>query len=152
MLPLRVPPLRERVGDVALLAATFLEQSCRANERRLKTLSAGAQRLLEGYGFPGNVRELRNLVERLVILSPGDEITEADAKALLPIAGGVPGGVAYRPGTPLREMVEECERSLILASLEHHGGHITNTAADLSLERSHLYKKMKSLGIKRGES
>ena len=152
VLPLRVPPLRERVGDVALLSATFLERSCRANERRLKTLSAGAQRLLEAYDFPGNVRELRNLVERLVILSPGEAITEGDAKALLPIAGGAPGGVAYRPGTALREMVEECERALILASLEHHAGHITNTAADLSLERSHLYKKMKALGIKRGES
>ena len=150
VLPLRVPPLRERAGDVAMLAATFLEQSCRANERRAKTLSAGAQRLLEAYDFPGNVRELRNLAERLVILSRGDEITEADAKGLLPIAGTTTG--SYRPGTPLRAMVEECERALSLAPLDHHGGHITNTAADLSLERSHLYKKMKALGIKRGES
>jgi DNA-binding NtrC family response regulator len=85
-----------------------------------------------------------------VILTPGDSIDESHARALLPIAGGGGGGGGYyRPGVPLRDMMDEVERDLITRSLEHHGGHATNTAADLGLERSHLYKKLKSLGIRR---
>jgi DNA-binding NtrC family response regulator len=150
VVPLRVPPLRERADDIPILAAHFLRQACANNDRRGKSLSEGALKLLCRYEFPGNVRELRNLVERLVILTPGDAITETDARALLPIAGGGGnGGGYYRPETPLRDMIEDVERDLITRALEHHQGHITNTAADLALERSHLYKKMKSLGIKR---
>ena len=153
VLPMRVPALRERIEDVPLLAASFLRQACANNDRRGKSLSDGAMKLLASYDYPGNVRELRNLVERLVILTPSDEIMESDARALLPIAAGGGGGggagTYYRPGTALKEMVEAAERDLILRALEHHKGHITNTAADLQLERSHLYKKMKALGIKR---
>ncbi len=149
VVPLRVPPLRERPGDIPILAAHFLTRAAENNDRPKSALSAGALRLLEGYGYPGNVRELQNLVERLVILTPGDEIRESDARALLPIAGGGSGGAAfYRPGHPLREMMEDVERELIGRALEHHNGHVTKTASDLSLERSHLYKKMKALGIR----
>src|SRR5690606_32402150 len=116
------------------------------NDRRGKTLSEGALKLLCRYDYPGNVRELRNLVERLVILTAGDSITEADARASVPIAGGGGGGGGYyRPGTALKIIMEEVERDVITRALEHHQGHITNTAADLGLERSHLYKKMKAL-------
>ncbi|MCB9598703.1 MAG: sigma-54-dependent Fis family transcriptional regulator [Sandaracinaceae bacterium] len=150
VLPLRVPPLRERSEDIALLAAAFLRQACANNDRRGKSLSEGAMNLLLRYDYPGNVRELRNLVERLVILTPDDQITESDARALLPIAGGGGGGGGYyRPGAALRDMMDDVERDLITRALEHHQGHITNTAQDLQLERSHLYKKMKSLGVKR---
>jgi len=150
VLPLRVPPLRERSEDIGLLAAHFLRQACQNNDRRGKSLSDGAMNLLRKYDYPGNVRELRNLVERIVILTPGDQITESDARALLPIAGGGGGGGGYyRPGTALKSIMEEVERDLITRALEHHQGHITNTAADLGLARSHLYKKMKALGVKR---
>ena len=106
-------------------------------------------RLLTAYPYPGNVRELRNLVERLVILTPEATITESQARALLPIgqAGGT--GEYFRPETPLREMLEAIERDLIERALEHRGGHVTKTAADLGLERSHLYKKMRALGIRK---
>ncbi|MCZ7683579.1 MAG: sigma-54 dependent transcriptional regulator [Sandaracinaceae bacterium] len=150
VVPLRVPPLRERSEDIPTLAAHFLRQACANNDRRGKALSKGALELLCRYDFPGNVRELRNLIERLVILTPGDQIGEADARGLLPIAGGAGGGGGYyRPGVPLRDMMDEVERDLVTRALEHHQGHITNTAADLGLERSHLYKKMKALGIRR---
>ena len=133
-----------------MLASAFLRQACENNERRGKSLSEGAMNMLLRYDYPGNVRELRNLVERLVILTAGDQITETDARALLPIAGGSGGGGGYyRPGTALRAIMDEVERDLITRALEHHQGHITNTAADLGLERSHLYKKMKALGVKR---
>ena len=150
VLPVRVPPLRERIEDVPLLVGHFLRQVCAANDRRGKELSDGALGLLSGYDYPGNVRELRNLVERLVILTPGDEITERDARALLPIrGGGGAGGGHYRPGVPLKDMLADAERDLIVRALEHHDGHVTNTAADLEVERSHLYKKMKALDVER---
>jgi DNA-binding NtrC family response regulator len=149
VVPLRVPPLRERSEDIPTLVAHFLRQACQANDRRGKAIGKGALELLCRYDYPGNVRELRNLIERLVILTPGDQIGEAEARALLPIAGGGGGGGGYyRPGVPLRDMIDEIERDLITRALEHHQGHITNTAADLGLERSHLYKKMKALGIR----
>jgi two-component system, NtrC family, nitrogen regulation response regulator NtrX len=149
VLPLRVPSLRERREDIPRLADHFLQVACEVNERPGKRLGEGALRLLRGYDYPGNVRELRNLVERLVILTPGDEVTEADVRAMLSLGDGAGGDVRYRPGVPLRAMLEEAERQLIERALDHHGGHMTNTAADLGLERSHLYKKLKALGIER---
>jgi len=150
VLPLRVPPLRERREDVPLLAAHFLRIACEANDRRGKSLTDGALNRLCSYDYPGNVRELKNLVERVVILTPGDQVTESDALALLPIEGGGRGGGGYyQPGRPLREMLDDAEKDLVLRALEHNQGHITNTAAELGLERSHLYKKMRALGIRR---
>ncbi len=150
VVPLRVPALRERAEDVPQLASHFLRVACAANDRRGKSFSAGALAALAKYDFPGNVRELKNLVERLVILTPADEIQETDVRAHVPVGGGASsGGGYYRPGTPLDEMVREAERDLVLRALEHNEGHITRTAADLALERSHLYKKMKALGIRR---
>jgi DNA-binding NtrC family response regulator len=149
VVPLKVPPLRERTEDVPLLAEHFLAVACEAHGRPDKELSPGAMRLLEAYPYPGNVRELRNLVERLVILTPEEKITEAQARALLPIGSpGLPAGY-YQTGMPLREMLEAAERDLITRALEHRDWHVTKTAADLGLERSHLYKKMRTLGIRK---
>jgi DNA-binding NtrC family response regulator len=88
-------------------------------------------------------------VERLVILTPGARITEAQARTLLPVEGAGAARSHFRPETPLREMLEGVERELIEQALEHRGGHVTKTAADLGLERSHLYKKMRALGIRK---
>ncbi len=149
VVPLRVPPLRERKEDIPHLASSFLRVACEANDRRGKSLTDGALKLLSTYDYPGNVRELKNLVERLVILTPDDEVTEADARALLPIGGGGrTGGGYYEPGKALRDMLDAAEKDLVLRALEHNQGHITNTATELGLERSHLYKKMKALGIR----
>ena len=149
VVPLRVPALRERPGDVPLLAEHFLELACEVHDRPDKQISEGAMALLSAYSYPGNVRELRNLVERLVILTPGPVISEAEARALLPIAGGAVSESYFQPETPLRDMLEAVERDLITRALAHREGHVTKTAADLGLERSHLYKKMRALGIKR---
>jgi DNA-binding NtrC family response regulator len=149
VVPLRVPALRERKEDIPTLAGAFLRSACEANDRRGKSLTDGALKLLSTYDYPGNVRELKNLVERIVILTPDDQVTEADARALLPIArGGGSGGGYYEPGKPLRDMLDEAERDLITRALDFHEGHVTNTAQDLGLERSHLYKKMRALGIR----
>jgi len=149
VVPLRVPPLRERREDIPALVSHFLRAACQTNDRRGKSISDGAVKALWSYDYPGNVRELRNLIERLVILTPGDQVTETDLRALLPIGGGARGsGGHYTPGRALRDMMDDVERELVLRALEHHQGHITRTAADLGLERSHLYKKMRALGIR----
>jgi len=151
VVPLRVPPLRERVEDIPLLAAHFVALACEVHGRAPKTISPEAMRFLQTYAFPGNVRELRNLVERLVILTPTDTISEADARSLLPVGRPSAATSYFVPETPLRQMVDSAERDLIEQALRFRGGHVTRTAADLGLERSHLYKKMRALGIRRGD-
>ncbi|MDH3200318.1 MAG: sigma-54 dependent transcriptional regulator [Myxococcales bacterium] len=152
VLPLQIPALRERIADVPLLTKHFLALACEVHDRPEKVIAPEAIRVLEGYPYPGNVRELRNLVERLVILTPDYMISEAHARAVLPSGTGEPGGSYFRPETALREMVEAAERDLIERALEFRDGHVTKTAADLGLERSHLYKKMRALGIRRSGS
>ncbi len=149
VVPLGVPALRERPEDIPLLAEHFLALACEAHDRPDKRVTQGAMKLLEGYPYPGNVRELRNLVERLVILTPSDTIAETEARALLPLGAPSASGSYFTPETPLREMLEEAERDLIQRALEHRDGHVTKTAADLGLERSHLYKKMRALGLRK---
>jgi DNA-binding NtrC family response regulator len=152
VVPLRVPPLRERIEDVRPLAESFLALACEMHDRPGKKITAGAMELLAAYPYPGNVRELRNLVERLVILTPAETITEAQARALLPTDSGAASGSYFQPEMPLREMLEAVERDLITRALEFRDGHVTKTAADLGLERSHLYKKMRALGIRKPAS
>jgi DNA-binding NtrC family response regulator len=101
--------------------------------------------------FPGNVRELKNLVERLVILCPDDSINAADVEAAIGPAGNAPRGSLYRPGVPFKVLADDAERAIIEEALAHHGRQMTATARALGLERSHLYKKAKALGL-RGES
>ena len=98
-----------------------------------------AAALAIAFGFAAPAASAQNLIERLVILTPADEITEPDVRAVLPLASGDRvGGDFYRPGRNLRDMMEDVERELIARALEHHRGHMTQTAADLGLERSHL--------------
>jgi len=149
VVPLRVPALRERIEDVPMLAEHFLSLACEVHDRPGKEITSEAMGLLKAYPYPGNVRELRNLVERLVILTPHATITETEARALLPIDSGGPSGGYFQPETPLREMLDAVERGLITRALEFRDGHVTKTAADLGLERSHLYKKMRALGMRK---
>lgn len=149
VVPLQVPALRERVDDIPLLTEHFLALACEVHDRPGKQISDGAMKLLMAYPYPGNVRELRNLVERLVILTPGATIDEEEARTLLPIGSDQTPESFFRPETPLREMLEDVERTLIVQALRHRDGHVTKTAADLGLERSHLYKKMRALGIRK---
>jgi two-component system nitrogen regulation response regulator NtrX len=148
VLPLSLPPLRERKQDIPLLATRFLGLSSKANDRPDKRLGAGALELLTGYDYPGNVRELRNLIDRLVIMTPGQEISEREARLLLPGSSGGGEGASFVPGKSLREMMDDAERGLIRKALDHHQGNVSATADALGLERSHLYKKMRALGLR----
>ena len=147
VVPIVVPPLREHREDVPDLVEHFLGVVCEQNGRKRMRLEPRALERLAAHPFPGNVRELRNVVERLVILTPGDAIRDEDVALALP--GGLPRqGTGYQRGEALRDMLAVAERALIEAALADHGGHVTRTAEALGIERSHLYKKMKQLGIR----
>lgn len=144
VIPFTVPPLRERIEDIPMLAAHFLRSFAAAYGRRPKELSNDALEALQGHPWPGNVRELRNLMERIVILYP-QHIVEARH---LPIGTrkGVNGKAAETSGS-LHEVKEAAERDYILLKLEETGGNVSRAAELLGLERSNLYRKMKTLGI-----
>jgi DNA-binding NtrC family response regulator len=146
VVPIELPPLREHREDIPALVEHFLAMACAENDRRGKSVAAGAQTLLMQYGWPGNVRELKNLIERLVILTGDDEtIGERDVQDALPSVKSVKG--RFKRGTALKDLVAAAERDIVLDALDANDNHISNTARELQLERSHLYKKMKGLGI-----
>jgi len=142
VVPIDVPALRERAEDIAVLAGHFLEQASQRFGRRPKRLSPDALRALQTYRWPGNVRELKNLIERLMILSPGEEIGIEDLPAEVRREEAV-----LAPDAPLRDAREDFERRYILAALRRHRGNVTRTAEALDLERSNLYRKLRSYGI-----
>jgi DNA-binding NtrC family response regulator len=146
---LQAPPLRERREDIPELAAHFLNQACEENHLR-KTLGDGAIKRIAGHDFPGNVRELKNLVERLVILTASGVISAADVERALPTG---PLATHTKPTLrgSLRETMSDLEREVVLGVLEAQQWRMTAAAEQLGLERSHLYKKLKALGIERPE-
>jgi two-component system, NtrC family, nitrogen regulation response regulator NtrX len=175
---LQSPSLRERKEDLPALIEAFLEESCRKNGRKTLRLLPDAMARMADHDYPGNVRELRNLVERLAILCEGPLVTGAEAEALLPrrrasssssapvpvepsnaaasvVATPVPVPMVAQPASrfradkTFRDQVEEAEREIILGALQFSRDNATEAARMLDLERGHFYKKMKSLGLKR---
>ncbi len=145
VIPIFVPPLRERRDDIPLLAEHFARIFAREYGRRLKTLDDGALDVLGRYPWPGNVRELRNVIERLMIMVPGDVITSRDLGFL---DGGMAAAVETAEVTvPLHAAREQFERDYILRVLGQQQGNISKTADLLGVERSNLYRKMRGLGI-----
>jgi DNA-binding NtrC family response regulator len=146
VVPIELPPLRARREDIPQLVEHFLEQVCADNMRRLKKVASGAMTLIMQHDWPGNVRELKNVVERLAILTGDAEIiTEADVGDALPRVKAVKSEFAR--GTPFKDLVAAAERDIIVAALDANDHHVSNTASELQLERSHLYKKMRALGV-----
>jgi DNA-binding NtrC family response regulator len=148
VLPLALPPLRARRDDVPLLAQHFLSQAARANNRPDVQLAPDAVAALARHSFPGNVRELKNLIERLVILSPDETIGTADVERSLGMSISPATAGLYRPGVPFRVLSEEAERTILEEAIAANGGQMAATARALGLERSHLYKKAKALGLR----
>jgi len=144
--PIVLPPLRERVDEIPVLAEYFAEQVSSQNSWRPKHFSPGSFDILQRYAWPGNVRELRNVVERVLLLSSGETITAEEVNLALPAPRN--GDAASSTGSgPLTQRLESFEREVLLAELRRHHHHMTNTARALGLERSHLYKKCQQLGI-----
>jgi two-component system nitrogen regulation response regulator NtrX len=147
VIPIFVPPLRERQEDIPLLADHFMAELAQEYGRRLKRLDAGAVRTLQRYAWPGNVRELRNVIERLMIMVPGDAITTADLSFLDVPLVPVPQAAASAGRQTLHEARDQFERDLILKTLAEQQGNMSRTADVLGVERSNLYRKMKAFGI-----
>ncbi len=146
VVPIEIPPLRARREDIPMLVEHFLEQVCADNGRKTKKVAPSAMTLVMQHDWPGNVRELKNVVERLAILTGEAEvITEADVGDALPRVRAVKS--EFSRGTPFKDLVAASEREIIMAALDANDHHVSNTARELQLERSHLYKKMRALGI-----
>ncbi|HTJ41333.1 MAG TPA: sigma-54 dependent transcriptional regulator [Kofleriaceae bacterium] len=161
VVPIRSPSLRERAEDVPLLAESFVRECCDENGFAYKPVDEDVMLRLKQYEWPGNVRELRNVAERLVIMSD-DVIRERD---LPPYLGGPRAGAAARASTApvtaidlgkyaqksLREFREEVESEFIRLKLAEYEWNISRTAQALGIERTNLHKKLRALGIHRGE-
>jgi two-component system, NtrC family, nitrogen regulation response regulator NtrX len=148
--PIVLPPLRDRREDIRVLAEHFVRQLAEQNNWKPKTFSREAIEALEHYNWPGNIRELRNVIERVMLLAPGDIVDAAVIERALPqsLISSANGATSLDTASgSLAERVESFERATILAELKRNRHHMTNTAKALGLERSHLYKKCQQLGI-----
>ena len=147
VIPITVPPLRERSQDIPLLCDHFLALFSKQYGRPPKALAADAKKVLQRYDWPGNVRELRNLMEWIVIMVTGQEVRSADLS--------LPGGLVaaknedlFRPN-PLKEARDAFEREFIRQALARHNGNVSKTAEELQIERRHLYRRLASLGLQK---
>jgi two-component system, NtrC family, nitrogen regulation response regulator NtrX len=151
--PVALPPLRERPEDIPALVQHFSAMIARQNGWKEVTFSAEAMQMLQAQPWPGNIRELRNVVERLLLFVEGDTVTAATVQTALPgqaspLSATASAGSAVGLGSgALADRVEQFERQVILDEIKRQNHHITNAAKALGLERSHLYKKCQQLGI-----
>jgi len=157
VVPIEVPPLSERLEDIAPLAQHFIERAGESTGHSARQLASDAIAALQAYNWPGNVRELRNVIERMLIMNPGPSDTPVTADMLPKDIGGVDtgaqdfnanmGGVI---GLPLRKAREVFEREYLHSQITRFSGNISRTAAFVGMERSALHRKLKSLGITSG--
>ena len=143
VVPIRVPALRERPQDIRLLADYFLEDFCTRNNFRAKTLDEMVYEELEGYSWPGNARELRNVVERMAILSAGEHIVVA----AIPIEIRMQKETG--PRSTVHEARESAEREHLLRALEGASWNVSGAARALGMERTNLHKRIRALGLTR---
>jgi len=145
VIPFYVPPLRERKEDIPLLARHFLKELSARYGRRPREISDDAIDTLMRFSWPGNVRELRNVIERIVIMNP--TVTRFDRKHLPPLVYRDGTRRSFADASTLHQARTAYERDYILKKLDENHGNVSRTAEVLGLERSHLYRKMKALGI-----
>jgi two-component system nitrogen regulation response regulator NtrX len=159
VVPIHVPPLRERREDIPDLVACFAERLAETAGVPNRPFEAGALERLKALPWPGNVRELRNIVERVLILATGKSITAVDierhagnggGEVFDAEEGGMAGGSA-EPGS-FASFKEDAERSFIEAKLKEHGWNVAETARALQMPRSNLYKKIERYGLSRGSA
>ncbi|MBI1848831.1 MAG: sigma-54-dependent Fis family transcriptional regulator [Planctomycetes bacterium] len=155
VVPIHVPPLRERREDVAPLAAQLMEDAARRNEIESKKLSAAAVHALERHDWPGNVRELRNVVERLAILAPGSVVSESDVGAVLAQSASSSEGESIEgllTIPTLEDFKERAEVAFLKRKLRENGWNIKRTAEQIQTPRSNLYKKLEKYDLLRNPS
>jgi two-component system nitrogen regulation response regulator NtrX len=152
VIPIFVPPLRDRSGDIALLVRYYIEQLSRDSNARPKRITPGALDALQRYRWKGNIRELRNTVERLIIMTAGDTIDVADLPDLVRSTGASSAVKASGDNEPvkagtLREFKDVSERAYLVSKLRENGWNISKTAEVIDTPRSNLYKKLEQYQI-----
>lgn len=150
VVPIQVPPLREHNEDVPELLTAYVDYFATHEKLPYRRFSVGAQNFLRNYTWPGNVRELKNLVQRVLILGAGDEITQGEVEGALgstPPAQTQPleGLVSF--DQPLRQAREQFEKAYLEYQLDKNAGNVSKMAKEAGMERTHLYRKLRSLGI-----
>ncbi len=152
VVPIRVPSLSERRDDIPLLVGHFMKRLSATSGLQMREIGDDAMAVLQAHGWPGNVRQLRNIIERLLILAT-DDAAQAISADLLPsdLGQSAPWNNGGRGdlviSLPLREAREIFEREYLLAQINRFGGNISRTAAFIGMERSALHRKLKSLGV-----
>ncbi len=152
VVPVRIPSLAERRDDIPTLISHFMKRLSAGSGLAMRQIGDDAMAVLQAHGWPGNVRQLRNIVERLLILA-SDDLAEAITADLLPTDLGSGNGWSGGKGgdlvisLPLREAREIFERDYLVAQINRFGGNISRTAAFIGMERSALHRKLKSLGV-----
>ncbi len=150
VVPLEVPPLREHREDVPELLNFYVDYFVTHEKLPYRHFSVGAQNLLRNYDWPGNILELRNLVQRVLILGAGDEITVEDVESAMggmkkeAVQAGLPG-ISF--DQPLRKAREDFERVYLEYHLDKYGGNVSKMAQEVGMERTHLYRKLRAVGI-----
>ncbi|HJP23432.1 MAG TPA: sigma-54 dependent transcriptional regulator [Alphaproteobacteria bacterium] len=154
VVPIKVPALKQRREDVPLLYDHFMRQMADAAGRPPRGIADDAMAVLQAHDWPGNVREFKNLVERLLIMAPGDVRSPIRADMLPPELGALPidsvkptNGEADFMSLPLREAREVFEREYLGAQITRFGGNVSRTAGFVGMERSALHRKLKALGV-----
>jgi two-component system nitrogen regulation response regulator NtrX len=145
VVPIRVPALRERPHDIRLLAEYFLEDFCARNNFKPKKLDDPVFPMLESYAWPGNARELRNVIERMAILTQGERLTRES----IPVEIRVQRETG--PKSTIQEARESAEREHILRALEESSWNVSGAARALGMERTNLHKRIRALGLSRGK-
>src|ERR1700735_2278323 len=157
VVPIKVPALRERRDDIPLLVRYFMSRSAQSAGLGMRELGEDAVAALQAYDWPGNVRQLKNVVDWLLIMAPGDQRDPIRADMLPAEIGSIaPTVLEWEKGgeimsLPLRDAREVFEREYLLAQVTRFGGNISRTAAFIGMERSALHRKLKSLGVLNGE-
>lgn len=156
IVPIDVPPLRDRKEDIPILVKYFAKRLQKNMASTPKLFASDTDAVFQSYHWPGNIRELKNLVERLLIMVNKEIIQPSDVAAVLPIESDqiqiLDAATAYQSNTPLSTMVDSTEAECILAALKENDWNIRKTAEILEVERSNLYKKMNKYNIARPDA
>ncbi|MFQ5604622.1 MAG: sigma-54-dependent transcriptional regulator [bacterium] len=149
VVPIESPPLRARKEDLEILTDYFLENYSQENGVRKKTLTTAALKMMQNYNWPGNIRELKNVIERMMIMCSYDTIDVSDLPANIQ-SPSLQSSLKMTSGLSLKELKENVEREMILNTLNKNKWNVSQTAKDLDIDRTNLHKKIKHYGLEEG--